>query len=573
MIIKELNDISRTMQMVSIDDAKDLLRVVNDVVAKLTHAHIIDVLWKDEAERGIILRPFSGYDTSRRGGARPYQITQGASDEPTCVWTWVYENKKPLWIQPVRSQDLTQPIKNEATRDMIEPRYLNFWETTDSIMAIPLEYRGKMCGVYSIELPNSDFLSIKILEFLEQITKPIARIISKADWWKYNHSQTGSAISQFIASIGDTIDDSLLKDLYKISVQTDFMTIKDAEQIATTINNKIISMLDAHIVDILWREEGWDRGDILNPFSSSDLTSRGGAKSYQIKGGTNPTGVWTLVFEQRESLWLENMKNHESDTPLLNRISESEIAKHYQNFWEDTDSMLAIPLIYRGNVNGVYSVELPESGKITDEIISLLQRLAEYLLHIISKADYYQFTRNQRKEIIREHCDKWKNYKVEQLLPQYRTGFIVRPFEPVFNGVEQSLNQFFNDKGINAQRYVYEPGKCFNVIENIMEQISRSHFGIIDITGCKLNVMVELGMLLISNKRFILIRDKQDTSEIPFDISSFQCYSYDLQSGNQLYLMDPGSKRYQPVDKVLEEFIKNLRNDINFQIAKEWHGR
>ena len=572
-MIRELEKLSLTMDLITKDDAKEIIRTVNGALPKLLGARIIDVRWKEEAVEGVFLNSFFSIDETMRGTPKPYLIKHDSNDDPTGVWTWVYENRKPLWIEGIKGKDLEKAVKNEATEDDIEPRYLNFFELTDSIMAIPLTFRDTVWGIYSVELETSGKLTREIKELMERLSKPMASIIWKADEHEFHQSQTCQAINQFNSSIAEFINDSVIMDLEKLGLALGFMTRRDADQIIRAVNTKFAAMVEAHIIDVRWKEEA-EGGCKLNSFSSFDETMRGTPKPYLIKHDSNddPTGVWTWVYENRKPLWIEGIKGKDLEKAVKNEATEDDIEPRYLNFFELTDSIMAIPLTFRDTVWGIYSVELPTSGKLTQEIKELMERISRPLATIVWKADAQEFKKKQRSEAVRLFCTSWEGREGEGIsakyLAKYRTGFIARPFKPEFNVVEDCITKILEDKDICAEHYKFGPGKETFVIKEIMDKISSSHFGIVDITNCNHNVMLELGMMMVLEKRFILLRRHDDETKVPFDISGYHYFEYEDKPGQAIRLKDPGTNQYEPIKRVLEDFVRRLEDDPAFLAAK-----
>ena len=569
-MIKELENLSLTMDLITKDDAKEIIRTVNGALPGLLKAHIIDVRWKEGAVEGVFLNSFSSIDLTQRGTPKPYLIKHDSNDDPTGIWTWVYENRKSLWLEGIKGKDLKKAVKNEATEDDIEPRYLNFFESTDSIMAIPLTFRDTVWGIYSVELPTSGKLTQEIKELLERLSTPIASIIWKADEQEFYQSQTRRAIDIFNTSISESINGSRIMDLEKLGLAMGLMTRRDADQIIRAVNTKIAAMVEAHIIDVRWKEEA-EGGCKLNSFSSIDLTQRGTPKPYLIKHDSNddPTGIWTWVYENRKSLWLEGIKGKDLKKAVKNEATEDDIEPRYLNFFESTDSIMAIPLTFRDTVWGIYSVELPTSGKLTQEIKELLEQISRPLATIVWKADVQEFKQKQRSKAIQLFRTSWKDYEVEAMLTRYRTGFIARPFDPKFNVVEDCITKILENKDICAEHYKFGPGKETFVIKEIMDKVRSSHFGIVDITNCNPNVMSELGMMMVLEKRFILLQRHDDEKSVPFDISGYHIFEYEEDKpGDAIRLKDPGTGQYEPIKRVLDDFVKRLEDDPAFLAAK-----
>jgi len=111
-MIRELENLSLTMDLVTKDDAKEIIRTVNGALPRLLGDRIIDVRWKEEAVEGVFLNSFFSFDETMRGTPKPYLIKHDSNDDPTGVWTWVYKNREPLWIEKIRIKDLNQPVRD-----------------------------------------------------------------------------------------------------------------------------------------------------------------------------------------------------------------------------------------------------------------------------------------------------------------------------------------------------------------------------------------------------------------------------------------------------------------------------
>lgn len=203
-LLQELEKLSLTPDFMTEAQANQVIQLVNDKLAAALKPHIIDILWKQEGEYGVILhpRPTMSFERSSRGGALPFEIRRG-SEERLGIWAWLYEHGKPVWIEGIRTADLSRPIENRATGDLIDPGYLRIFRETDSLLALPLVTRNIAWGVYSIELPTSGRLRPATLNQMKHLTSAIARIIWKVETLSHNLDQTSRAIRLFMESIRD----------------------------------------------------------------------------------------------------------------------------------------------------------------------------------------------------------------------------------------------------------------------------------------------------------------------------------------------------------------------------------
>ncbi|NEP20084.1 MAG: hypothetical protein F6J97_24900, partial [Leptolyngbya sp. SIO4C1] len=189
------------------------------------------------------------------------------------------------------------------------------------------------------------------------------------------------------------------------------------------------------------------------------------------------------------------------------------------------------------------------------------------IVNIVWKADAHELNDRQTTQAIKkfkEIVQAWKSY-----LNPYRTGFIARPFSDErsdFIEAEACIKEFLIQHQIQAKRYTHPPGGSY-VVSEIMNQIKDSHFGIIDITQLNANVMLELGMIMILNKKFVLLRHRQDDTELPFDIKNYHCYQYEVRRGG-VFVWSPGDSDPTPLEEILKSFVTELYRDRSFCDAK-----
>ena len=56
------------------ENAKQIVELVSKKLKDTLNAHIVDIMWKREAQDGVILDPLISIDTSGRERVKPYQI-------------------------------------------------------------------------------------------------------------------------------------------------------------------------------------------------------------------------------------------------------------------------------------------------------------------------------------------------------------------------------------------------------------------------------------------------------------------------------------------------------------------
>lgn len=373
------------------------------------------------------------------------------------------------------------------------------------------------------------------------------------------------------------IPERLLLEFEKLSKATDFMTGEQAKKVIDLINQIVRDRIDPHIIDILWKREALEGVilDTIDPAPCFDKSSRRGVKPFHIQrlpgAAGRKEGVWAWLWENRQPVWVERTRSQNLDKPLKN-LAGGEIDPEYLYFHETTDSLMAVPLITRNVLWGIYSVELPDSGRFNEEFLSFMKQLAAYIARILWKVEALRHNQKHTDDAIVLFCDSILPLPKEwDLLSDERTGFIARPFTEPFDQVNACITSSLEAEGVEADHYRHPPGGSY-VLDQIIKSIHRAHFCIIDITGQNCNVLIELGVTVSLGKEFILLKSVDDPSDVPFNINNFHQYRYELRPGPALFVASsPGAGQLQPIDAVLRPWIRGLeQRHADFRNAKRW---
>ena len=263
------------------------------------------------------------------------------------------------------------------------------------------------------------------------------------------------------------------------------------------------------------------------------------------------------MYLNGKSVWIENIKTQNLENPVRNLATGENIESKYLDIFSNTDSIMATPLTCRGTVWGICSVELRGSGVFTEEALKLMERIARPITLVIWRADVRSFNQSRMSSAINRFSEWIDTVNFRQLLQPYRAGFIARPYEPEFSVVEDAIKEILEKNKIQAQHYIQQPGLGY-ALDHLLSQISDSHFGIVDITGCNPNVMIELGMMLMLRKKLLLVRRMDDSTEVPFDIRPYTYYEYELK-GPDIRIWDPANNRFlASIEEALQPFIKEF---------------
>lgn len=232
--------------------------------------------------------------------------------------------------------------------------------------------------------------------------------------------------------------------------------------------------------------------------------------------------------------------------------------------------MIVVPIRERGLVYGLYSVELPVSHGLSERVVSLMQRLSKSLGTLLYNADVFEYDMSKSGRAINQFRNAVQNFSFDRVMldQDWRTAFVARPYKDEFLRVQEVLERMLLKRGIRARHYESENRQY--VVNEIVGQIRNAHFCIADLTGNNLSVVAEVGMMMVLNKKPLVLRRKGDTSVIPFDLSQFSFWEYDLGRDDELLVLIPATGRMVPFDDMLERFLNELPPEVGFFMAKEW---
>lgn len=77
-------------------------------------------------------------------------------------------------------------------------------------------------------------------------------------------------------------------------------------------------------------------------------------------------------------------------------------------------------------------------------------------------------------------------------------------------------------------------------------------------------------MMMMMHKKFILLRQKGDESEFPFNLRNYQLYEYRADGSPELEIWNPANNQFEQIDFMLSSFVRELESDPAFATAKDW---
>ena len=358
----------------------------------------------------------------------------------------------------------------------------------------------------------------------------------------------------------------LIKELQSLSISLELLNENEAKSIIEITNEKIQEKTNAFIVDLLVKKQG-QNGIILDPLVSTHQKSeRGTAKGKEVTASSS--GVWDWVYKYKNPLWLENIINLNKENKIINKLSKHVISKKYLDFWRETDGILVIPLFREESFMGIYSIEYPEYVTIKKEVVDQIIQLSKSIATFLWKVEFQNQINKDSSSAISLFRSAIIDETSEKTLDEYKSGFLARPFDVKYEGIENYIRVFFGRNKILVKSYTHKQHREY-VISDIRNQIKSSHFGIIDLSGFNPNVMIELGMMKALHKKVFLLLRKDDDAKIPFNLTSFEIHKYEIKA-DKVSIVQPSSSRMNSIDNYLNDFIKELTTFPAFQRAKPY---
>jgi hypothetical protein len=345
----------------------------------------------------------------------------------------------------------------------------------------------------------------------------------------------------------------------------------DAEKVIVTVNQKVADLLGAHIVKLFWRQEAERGGVILRPVSYINVSQAPDPQQFAI--GPDPEGVLEWVFVHGEPLWLEDIRNHARDGgTICNQCTRAEIDVRKLAFSDppQSDAMVIVPIRERGTVVGLYAVELPNTRGLSKRVVTLMERLGRAMGTMLYNADVFQYDMTKSGRAIGQFVTSMQTFTFDRVMltQNVRTAFVARPYDATFLAVQKALERTLREEGIRARHYEAENRQY--IINEIIDQIRNSHFCVADITGNNLNVVAEIAVMTVLGKKPLVLKRKGDTSKLPFDLSQYSYWEYELGDDGELRVHRPAVHDLVPLLDVLREFVGELPAESGYFMAQEW---
>jgi hypothetical protein len=355
----------------------------------------------------------------------------------------------------------------------------------------------------------------------------------------------------------------LSSDYNRLAMGIDKLSREQAQRVIGSVLDQYKQLIGANVAAVWMRIPGKDRVDVLQPYV--DRGDGQGRHPDPVSLTDKATGLFAWVVENNEPLWLSDIPV--KATSLRNCLYPYQTLEgRHLDIYHRTRSFVAVPIEYKNHLLAVLAVEAPVPGKIKDFHVEALREIAKPTGVLIWKAEVFEDIKKEAEQIVEDF--QFHIRAGPTTLNPYRTGFIARPYNMASSHmVSTAITDAFQKRQIKAAAYEHVPGSGL-VMTEMLAQIGSCHFGLADITSLNANVIFELGALLAANKPVAILRDRNDTVTLPFDIAGYQCYRYHIE-GNGIFIGDPQSLRR--LDDFVESFVQEkLLANGDFQRAREW---
>ena len=202
-MIENLNQLIKAADLIEENQTKKIVKPVLEKLCEKTGAHICEIFRTDlGSEYEVTMASLSTIekkDDTDRIRSDPYVLT--GRPDPN-FWVWVYENKKPLWVENLQTHNKDHGIRNKATGQDIDPNYIRFFPKSDLLVVIPLISKNTVWGIFSIESPESDVFNKDIIEELKLLGTCITKLLIKSYIHHQNKTDTNDAIEKFESIVG-----------------------------------------------------------------------------------------------------------------------------------------------------------------------------------------------------------------------------------------------------------------------------------------------------------------------------------------------------------------------------------
>ncbi len=353
----------------------------------------------------------------------------------------------------------------------------------------------------------------------------------------------------------------MFRELENLSNTFSTITKGQAQTIIGTINDNLRNVLTAQIIDVAFREEGRDMVLLRHLASAQSSNIIREANPWAVR--KNSKGIWPLVYYGQQPVWVENIgTSKKKGIGTRNRCNDDNTSVNHEVSLEDlneiypgTDSIMAVPLIFNRNVEGIYCIEFSRSEILNKRILELMERLAGPFASIIWKMKVNELNKSQSNTAINRFKGSISETLFREYLSHTQNGLFIRPFGNEYSKIEECVQKTLDKQHIKVEHYI--GNNKGNISHEIATKIKLTPFGIADISDFNPNVMIELGMFQALSKDILLLINKDKAQELPFHIRNETVHHYQI-SGNEILISDPANGNLIKLEEKLSNFASEL---------------
>lgn len=248
---------------------------------------------------------------------------------------------------------------------------------------------------------------------------------------------------------------------------------EQAERVVTAVCRKIEDFLHTKMIRV-YKKDRSKTSVLLKPFA---VISEGDPDVPIISIENTPQGVISWCVHNEKGVWLENLHNHNSSSPIQNKATDEQIDAEYLEFTFEPDSILVCPLKTEGELVGVIVIELDSSNILTKDIVDEFSRVFTSLGRLLYKSNMHNSQLKDTTRAVEQFLSSLHGFKFPDTLKtgHVRTGFIARPYGGEFDNVGNALMDYFKRGEVKASHYEPLPNSGL-VVLGIMERIRNAHF-------------------------------------------------------------------------------------------------
>jgi len=278
------------------------------------------------------------------------------------------------------------------------------------------------------------------------------------------------------------------------------------------------------IFEIVWKTEAPSVGVTWNVFSRYDshIIPHNDPTNIGFNPPSYSMGLFHFCSLKNSKILVRNLKALASGeiSEVEEEYSREIIQRQkYHVGNKNTEDELIVPMIIKDNVVGLLNLESDQANIISDQIVEELDSISLPIAKIIEKSE----TDRERRAIMMR-CIEEIEFNNIQPIRKRPLCVLIRPFHNNFIPIEETLKNSL--KGLVDIEVIKPDPSEFYIFNEIINHIKSCNFAIADITNMNSNVLIEIGLIIGFEKQFILIKNGEDETEIPFDLKSKQIFEY-----------------------------------------------